>query len=467
MKKLWSLAPFACACVFVALQSNDARAGEIAGMRSQLPPTSDPDLTINFSNDFFGRGGSVDDFRTTQIILGARIGERWVGVFDHSTLTLESSPETGRLDQITASFGYRFVDRTGPGKITRVAVGSGLRSTGDFNGERMQNGFHRLINSRISELPYLDTSGVDATLWIDADHYSVFHTSQGDGLLGGWRSSYWIRAQSLLTTDTQWDNALGAYLVASRNPFDIWFGARRDWRSGYDQDFLQNATAQAEDDLALVFGIRMGALVLETVQQLNNKASYGQLKLISDGRKQFPAGSAWPRFSVEFGFIVPDVLLQLAGKRRIRLLTESGSTWHESLVVDVRYGEPQFGDDTSRYVRTGQLALGMEWERQLGAPLGWIGAYGGVNVGLRREQLLGDGMLSGQSSESIDRATAAADIGFRFAAAELGGGWRYRLQLGLTGWSSFGDANLMFNGQDVSLHNTGVGVSLGMTFDYE
>ena len=464
MRNFWLLF---CACVIFVLQTNVAHAGEIAGMRSQLAPTTDPDFSINFSNDFFGRGGSVDDFRTTQIILGAKIGERWLAVLDHSTLTLEDSPEVGRLDQLAASIAYRFIDRDTTGNTTRLAVGGGLRTTGNIYGERMQNGFHRLVDSGISELPYVDAGGVDATLWIDADQYSVFHESKGDGWLGGWRSAFWIRAQSLLTSDAQWDSAIGSYLVASRHPFDIWIGARRDWRSGYDQDIVQSATARAEDDIALVFGIRMGALVLETVQQLNNRASYGQLKLVADGKQRYLAGSAWPRFSVEFGFIVPDVQLQLAGKRGFRLLTGPESKWRESFVVDLRYGVPQFGDNTSAYVRTRQLAVGMEWERLFLAPYDWLSAYGGVNVGWRGEQIVGDGVLNGESSESIGRATALSNAGFRFAAADLGGGWRYRLQLGLTGWWSPGDADLLFGAENVSLHNTGIGVSLGMTFEYE
>ena len=76
----------------------DASAGEIAGIRSQLPPTSDPDVSINFSNDFLGRGGSTDDFRTSQLIVSSKIGGKWVALIDHSILTLEQPLASGRID---------------------------------------------------------------------------------------------------------------------------------------------------------------------------------------------------------------------------------------------------------------------------------------------------------------------------------------------------------------------------------
>ena len=109
----------------------------------------------------------------------------------------------------------------------------------------------------------------------------------------------------------------------------------------------------------------------------------------------------------------------------------------------------------------------MEWERSLPDALNWISAYGSLGLGWRNEKLLGDGMLSGESSESAGRATATFGTGLRFAAADLGGGWRYRIQLGLTGWVPGSDSEVLFAGQSVRLHKTGIGVVLGMTFDYE
>ena len=63
------------------------KAGEIPGLPPALLPIVDRDFAINFSNDFLGRGGSVDDFRTQQIILTAKISDRWLAIVDHSILT--------------------------------------------------------------------------------------------------------------------------------------------------------------------------------------------------------------------------------------------------------------------------------------------------------------------------------------------------------------------------------------------
>ena len=454
-------------CAFLTLVSVAAAAGEIAGLPSQLPPTLDPQLSINFSNDFLGRGGSVDDFRTAQIIVAAKLGDRWLALIDHSTLTLKDTLLSGRIDQVSASLGYRFIDRGDRRRKTRLAAGAGVRRSGDYYGERMQNGFHRLVGSNTQQLPYVDSARTDATAWIDMDHYAAFHTSSGSGLFGGWQSAYWVRASSLITSDSQWDSAIGAYAVTSRNSIDIWLGIRRDWRSGYDQDFVQRATASAEDDVALVFGLRMGALVLETVQQLNNQASYGQLRLVADGRQSMTPQMTRQRFSIEFGFIVPDVMVQLAAKYRTRLLTSETSEWREALVLDLRFGEPQFGDNAEIYVRSEQLSIGVEWEKPLAGESSWISAYGMIGLGWRREGLIGDGTLSGTTSETVGETTAVAGMGLRFFAATLGENWRYRLQLGLTGSAPFSSSNVAFGGESLRLHTPSLGVNLGMTFDFD
>jgi hypothetical protein len=444
----------------------ESSAGEIAGLRSQLVPTTDPDFSLNFSNDFLGRGGSVDDFRTAQIIVASKLGDNWFALLDHSTLTLEETVLRGRVDQVTGSLGYRFIDRKSSDSVIRVAAGSGFRAAGEFSGESMQNGFHQIIGSEITDLPYVAASSTDLTLWVDADYYRTFHASKGDGFWGGWKNGYWIRASSLATGGGQWDNALGIYAVTSKRTLDIWLGARSDWRSGYDQDFVQSATAAAESDIAFVLGVRWGALVLETVQQLNNEASYGQLKLVSDGREPFPAAGALPRFSIEFGIILPDVQMQLAGKIASHVLTGPDSTWRESLVIDTRFGQPQYEDDPSLFVETRQLSVGMEWERHLSRSLNWISAYGALGLGYRYEKLLGDGALAGES-DATGKATATFGTGLRFSAADLGGGWRYRLQLGVTGWLPASTSDVQIAGQTVQLQQAGLGVSLGMTFDFE
>ena len=286
-------------------------------------------------------------------------------------------------------------------------------------------------------------------------------------MFGGWSGGYWLRGSTLLTSDGQWDSAIGAYTIANRNSLHLWFGLRRDWREGYDRDIVQAATADAESDLAVVFGLRYGALVLETVQQANNEASYGQLKLISTGRQPFPRSPQPPQLNLEMSFILPDVQVQLAGKYRTSLLANGKSRWREAAFVDFRYGEPQYDDDVSVYVRTRHLGAGLEWERQLSRQAQWIGAWVALGAGWRDEQLVGDNSLAGQRSASAGRATVTAGTGLRFNAASLGGGWWMRLQLGLNGWLPASDAQVVLDGQAFRIQRPGIGVALGMTFDHE
>jgi hypothetical protein len=251
---------------FLQLASTNLKAGEIPGLPSQVPPFLQRDFEINFSNDFLGRGGSVDDFRTQQMNVTSVLGDNWLAVVDHSILTLGAADSPGRLDQLSASLGFEAINRTDGNGVDKLVIGGGLRSAGNFAGARMQNGFHQLVDSDIEHLEYVATDRTDAMLWVDAQRYRVFHESAATGFLSGWRTGYWLRGSSLLTTDGQWDNALGLYAVSSRNAVDAWLGLRRDWRSGYDRDAVQSATARAESELAVVAGVRFGAAALGTAE---------------------------------------------------------------------------------------------------------------------------------------------------------------------------------------------------------
>ncbi|MDH4110234.1 MAG: hypothetical protein OEW88_12855 [Gammaproteobacteria bacterium] len=76
-------------------------------MPPALLPQIERDVELTFSNDFLGRGGSVDDFRTQQFEITAMLDDKWLVVADYSALTLEDSLSPERLDQLSASLGYR------------------------------------------------------------------------------------------------------------------------------------------------------------------------------------------------------------------------------------------------------------------------------------------------------------------------------------------------------------------------
>ncbi|MEO0998931.1 MAG: hypothetical protein AAFX58_15585, partial [Pseudomonadota bacterium] len=63
LARLWLLA------VMYWLVLPAADAGEIAGLPANAPASTDGGFTFGFYNDFLGRGGRNDDFRTQQLIL--------------------------------------------------------------------------------------------------------------------------------------------------------------------------------------------------------------------------------------------------------------------------------------------------------------------------------------------------------------------------------------------------------------
>jgi len=425
-----------------------------------LLPQIERDVELTFSNDFLGRGGSVDDFRTQQFEITAMLDDRWLVVADYSALTLEDAPSPERLDQLSASLGYRLFTRADAGSADQITIGGGVRTVGVYAGERVQNGFHRLIGNEIKSLPYADTSRSDVTGWIEAQRYRQVRD------YGSWSTGYWLRGASLLTSDGQWDNAASAMAVASRGTLNIWLGVRRDWRTGYDTDNVQAATAHEEDDTGVVLGLRYGGIVVETVQQLSNDASYGQIRLVSSGFRKSGVVFAEPRASIEFGFLLPDVQVQAVGKYRSHYLSREDSAWSESLLLDLRYGEPQYGNDESYFVKTRQLGAGVEWERNLNEDVAWLSYYGSAGGGWRTEQLDYSDELGHARSDTAGRAVVTAGTGLRVNVARLSQRWNYRLQLGLTAWAPLGDARVELNGRQFLLQTPSLAVFLGMSFDF-
>ena len=165
------------------------------GLAPSLPPYVPGGVQLVLSNDFLGRGGSVDDFRTQQIVLAADLSPRWSVLVDHSILTIDSRSAIGRVDQLSASLGRRLLHRQGTGYADRIDAGIGVRGTGNFDGERMQNGFHRLVGSDIDTLPYTGEERTDVTAWFDINHYRTVHR------FASWRAGYWLRGASLVTSD--------------------------------------------------------------------------------------------------------------------------------------------------------------------------------------------------------------------------------------------------------------------------
>ena len=454
------------AALLLLLAARAASAGEIAGLSASLPPYLEADFGVVFSNDFLGRGGSVDDFRTQQLILSTRLSDRWFAMLDHSILTLSDGVGAGRIDQLAMSVGYGLVQRTGPDRTDRLTIGFGLRDAGSFGGERIQNGFHRLIGSDIEELPYVSGHGTDATLWADASHYRLLGDGGESAFLPGWRKGAWFRAGSLVTTRGQWDSMAAAFATLSRRSLDLWLGIRGDWRTGYTDSVLRE-TARAESDVALVLGARFGPLVLETVQQFDNDASYGQLRLVSTGRRDAPPRESPARVALDFGFSIPDVHMRVTGRYPLKLPFPVNSRWQRSVLVAASYGEPQYGDDNRAFVRTGQLDFGLAFERPWSLESDWLRLYAETSAGWREQAVIVAREAQEERSDSSGRAVLTIGAGVRVNAAGRSPGWMLRIQTGVYGTLPLADTTLEVDGEAYRLQEAELNVQLGFTVEFE
>ena len=447
------------ALLFGVASTLPAGAGEIAGLPSNTPPILQRPLEFSFSNDFLGRGGSVDDFRTQQFVISGTIRDRWEVTVDHSILTLIDVEAPARIDQLSATLGYRLLNTKTDTTVNRLTAGLGVRGYGDFGGERIQNGFHQLVRSSVEVAAYTELERTDGTAWIDAHRYTLLHGSSDSD---DWRWGYWLRGSALWASDGQLDTAAGGYGVAGKGSVDFWLGLRHDWRSGYEADVLAE-TATAEQDLSAVFGLRWGPIVFETVQQFDNRASYGQVRLVAAGFDAKRAGAAQSEFRFDAAVTVPDAYLLIAGRWAAGWLNRDDSPWRRSLYVMGGHGEPQHDDDPMIYRRTSQAGAGLEWERRLDAAGGWTSAYIMAGAGWRQERIFGDAERVGEQSETVSRGVALAGAGLRFDAGELIAGYNFRIQLGLNAVIPFGNARLSMSGESFDVQSTTVGVALGLT----
>ena len=231
----------------IAVPCRFAGAAQIPGMPPPIPPGVDRHLEIFFGNDFFGRGGEVDDFRTQHFGVTMEYSERWIASLDHSILTLEEprQGDPGRLDQLSGSVGYSVLREVRSSHRQTLNIGGGFRYSGDVAGSRIQNGFHQLIGASIKTMPYVDTDRVDGFVWLQYNRDGTFKHDVRIPVLGqGWALGYWARLSSALTSDGQSDGNVGLMAVASRSWFSGWLGLQGDWRSGYDRDNVTRETAR-------------------------------------------------------------------------------------------------------------------------------------------------------------------------------------------------------------------------------
>jgi hypothetical protein len=463
MKRLF----FAAVC-FQTLLMRVALAGEISGLPPHLLPTTSPDYMLYMGNDFLAID-TKDDYRTQQLIASFQVNDRWLALLEHSTLTRDESASGsgGRIDSMSLSLGYKLIEQRNSQRSKSLTFGTGIRAVGNFAGSRIQNGFHALIESETNVLPYETSRQTDATLWFVTERHQELRAAPGNGALSGWDTGYWARAAALATTDGQFDGVAGLYAVASRSGFDLWLGLRHDWRDGYDADRVQQETATQESKTALAYGARFGSVLIEAVQRFDSNASYGRISFTSSPNTRKQTTHRNSRMDLQLGLYLPHMMFQLAGRWPQRFLTDDNSVWRESLLVDLRAGQPQYGNDVTRFTRTSQLAVGLELSRPVDASISWLRYYTSGALGWRSEQLVGEGSLAGVKSPSIDKAVLQVDVGLEFDATQIRSHWRHTLRFGLSGWLPSKTVTVDTGGLASQLHQPGVSIAAVWNFSYQ
>lgn len=453
----------------LVVAGSPGHAGEIPGVPPPLLPFIDAVVDVYNVNDNLGRGKAIDDFRTQQLGFTVSAGERWLITVDHSILTLDKYADggpDGRLDQMSASLGYRLWDQKQDRRRSGVTAGLGFRTTENFGGSRIQNGFHQLVKERIVRPDYIDTNDTDLAVWIRAEHAARLPWDDEPASPGGWRRGYWLHGATLATGDGQSDGTAIANFTLGKGNFDAWIGLRGDWRSGYDQDFVQSRVADNEEGGYVNVGVRYGPLLVETTQGFDDDKAFGRVGVFM-GLGDSPAAF---RFSEGTGMTVavtsPRVEVVLQGRIPLcRVFGCSfGNRWR--LFADGRYGKPSFGTRADKFIETWQVAAGVELEDRPRFLPRWLSAYASLGAGWRQEELFGEQALAYAQSNTEQSAVAMGDSGLRATFQPPDRDWRLRAQTGVTAWLPIDSQRVEFAGGTERILKPGLAILLGATLDF-
>ncbi len=456
----------------IAVFTTHLRAGDITGAPVVLPPELLGNFTFIWNNDFFGSGGATDDYRTQQLGFQIHFDSKWGLIFDHSLLTAsQNNPvmpgTTGRLDQVSLSVMYDIYRMKADDKYhAEIKAGAGLRAYGNYGGSRIQNSFHRLLNISGNTFPYVDTENNTLVIWLKGDYQQLYDVQPAGA---GWHAGYWLNATALGSADGQWDATLSANVVVRKHKLSGWLGLREDWRENYDADFVQIATAQSEAGTSLTLGLGIGPVLFETVQGLEDKASFGRFIFTSvENQYSSSAYSLKNKNAVSFNMLLPDVELEVQYRRALSYQLDSIGAPRSWLLFGARYGEPAYQGraDVHNQVRQAVIGLELEWRDKVSHQ--WVWPYLALSAGRRSEQLRADsGSLAGQESAQVSGAVIEAGTGVRFNIYP-GRTWQLLFQLGVVANYPMSSKTVVFDQKDVELLEPDLAVSLGFsaTFGY-
>lgn len=462
-------------------------AGDIAGAPASLPPQTLGDFSFILANNFFSlvRDHEPDEYRTQQIGIEFDISPGTGIVFDYSILTAgQPNPVkytfAGIIDQISLSIKQEiFRTDTGADTLGIIDVGAGIRTYGDFGGNRIQGGIHRLTNNDVDDYPYVNTDTTMAIFWLNGNYQKLYELSNAD-VNSSWKAGVWLDATALASSQSQWDASVSANAIMRNKSLKLWLGVKQDWRENYETDFVQASTAISESGTSLTFGIGSGPLAFETAQGLDEKLSYSRIIFTSFENEHLAARHySQPENNVALNILLPNVEAEIQYRRKLAYRAEIIGQPFTSLVLEMHYGEPTYQQSFDVYHPTNQLwpiynvysditqlavGVGFEWHNQRHS--NWIYPYLTLLAGRRTEQLRADeGTLAGQQSDKVSSMVAEAGAGIKirlYTREEL----QFDFESGIIGFYPFSTETVNLDGYQLEVLKPGVAINLGFSIGF-
>jgi hypothetical protein len=121
--------------------------------------------------------------------------------------------------------------------------------------------------------------------------------------------------------------------------------------------------------------------------------------------------------------------------------------WRRTVLVDVRFGKPQFRGKTEWYAATRQVSAALELERAPVPGHDWFALFGALGGGWRAERLEGEGDDAGAlRSDPVERGGVVGELGLRLGTSAANRSLSLMLQIGLSGWLPVSGGTVEFAG---------------------
>jgi hypothetical protein len=390
----------------------------VAGLPEWVRPGAPPTVWASWSNDTFGGelGRNTDDFRTNALAAGFSYDHRWVIAIDNAMLTTRQSAEL-RTDQITLTAGHvaRFQDAGLAGAQARLDAGVGLRRTGSYGGQDVQNRWHDFLGYRRIELPE-DTEEDEGMAWARA---SWLVTDQEPRTLlempylRAGQLGLELNAGGFATTGGDVQGTVGARLLLIGMDGHIGLGVEQRLMNDGQPNTVTNLVAEHEEGTWATWSASAGGWFVSGGIGTAHGGSYGTVGWQS-GRTPGREASA-ERTSVDGMFgVFQGYSLGVQFRWRPEWLAELEPAGRLNLLFDYRFGRYPGQDWYADTVITRQPTLGIDCAAWKPAAEGFdCVPFAYVALGARQEAVTPQFDDARFPEQSAWRGVTTAGIGLR------------------------------------------------------